>query len=291
MNRFSQLVWRQRTHFDRTVALGDHRIRLPAGHLLDWHRLRHRRYDEPIAEIAELLRRKYRTPAMIDIGANVGDTAALMARSPEIAVLCIEGNEKFLPLLRENLAGVSPISEIEPSYVGAGGEAVSGRMLTGKGTARLVEGSGFVRTRSLAQILRAHPRFSDARLLKIDTDGFDAKIVLSASEVISALKPIAYIEYSPTGSAAVEAECRAMIERLKDIGYAFFHVFDNFGNHMLRVPAEQSDHLHALNAYVRSSRKDLRPSIFYYDICAIAAGDTDISDDLLRHYVEDARIV
>jgi hypothetical protein len=49
--------------------------------------------------------------------------------------------------------------------------------------------------------------------------------------------------------------------------------------------------LHALNAYVRSSRKDLRPSIFYYDICAVAAGDKDISDDLLRHYVEDARIV
>jgi FkbM family methyltransferase len=291
MNLLAQYIWRQRTRFSRRIDLGGHRIRLPAGHLLDWHRFRHRRYDEPIAEIAELLRRKYGAPAMIDIGANVGDTAALMARSSEIAVLCIEGNKKFLPLLRENLADVSPVSEIEPSYVGAGEESVSGRMLTYNGTATMIEGPGVVPMRSLAQLLEAHPRFSDAKLLKIDTDGFDAKIVLGASDVISAMKPIVYMEYSPADSVAVEAECHAMIERLKDIGYAFFHVFDNFGNHMLRVPAEQSDHLDALNAYVRSSRKDLRPSIFYYDICAITLVDKDISDELLRNYIAEARIV
>lgn len=226
---------------------------------------------------------------MIDIGANVGDTAALMARSPEIAILCIEGNEEFLPLLRANLASVSLISEVEPSYVGVDDANVSGRMLTYEGTAKLVEGDGVVRVKSLSQILESHPRFKNARLLKVDTDGFDAKIILAASDVIAASKPIAYIEYSPSESPAAEAECRAMIERLKSIGYAYFHVFDNFGNHMLRVPAEQSDHLHALNAYVRSSRKDLRPSLFYYDICAIAANDADISDDLLKNYVEDAR--
>jgi FkbM family methyltransferase len=291
MNLLSQLIWRQRTRFSRTVILDGHRIRLPAGHLLDWRRLRHRRFDEPIAEVAELLRRKYCAPTMIDIGANVGDTAALMVRSPEIAVLCVEGNKEFLPLLRENLASISPISEIEPSYVGTGEETVAGHMHTHHGTATLVEGSGIVQTRSLAQILEAHPRFENARLLKIDTDGSDAKIVIAGSDVLSKMKPVAHIEYSPSETEERERECRAMIERLKYIGYAFFHVFDNFGNHMLRLQDEQTDHLHSLNAYVRSTRKDLRPSIFYYDICAMTAKDKDISDNLLRHYIEGARTV
>ncbi|MGD0641053.1 MAG: FkbM family methyltransferase [Roseiarcus sp.] len=291
MNLLSQFIWRQRTLFRRTISLGGHRITLPAGHLLDWHRLRNRRYDEPIAEIAELLLRKHRAPTMIDIGANVGDTAALMARSPEVAILCVEGNPKFLPLLRQNLATISPISEIESSYVGAGEEAVAGCMRTYDGTATLVEGSGTVSMRSLAQVLASHARFQRSRLLKIDTDGFDAKIVIAASEIISTMKPIVHVEYSPIGPDGAEQECRSMIECLKNAGYTLFHVFDNFGNHMLRLPAEQTDHLRALNAYVRSCRNDLRPSVFYYDICALTPEDKDISDELLRHYVEETPIV
>jgi FkbM family methyltransferase len=291
MNLVSQLVWRQRTRFTRTVSLGGHQISLPAGHLVDWRRLRHRRYDEPVAEVAELLRRKYGAPTMIDIGANVGDTAALMARSREIAVLCVEGNAKFLTSLRKNLAVISSISEIEPSYIGADDGSAAGSMRTYQGTATFVGGTGAVRTRSFATVLHEHPRFRTARLLKIDTDGFDAKIVIGAQETLAQMKPVLHVEYSPWGSRETENECRELVEVLKRIGYVYFHVFDNFGNHMLRLPAEQTGHLHALNAYVRSSRKDLRPSIFYYDICAMCSSDADISDELLQHYVEDRPII
>jgi hypothetical protein len=76
-----------------------------------------------------------------------------------------------------------------------------------------------------------------------------------------------------------------MIERLRNLGYTQFHVFDNFGNHMLRLAASETDHLRALSAYVRSSQLDLRPAVFYYDICALTDDDRDISEMLLDQYL------
>jgi hypothetical protein len=47
----------------------------------DWYRLRHRRDDEPIADICDVALKKYKNLCAIDISAYVGDTAALMVRS------------------------------------------------------------------------------------------------------------------------------------------------------------------------------------------------------------------
>ena len=99
------------------------------------------------------------------------------------------------------------------------------------------------------------------------------------------MRPVIFLEYDPLGPIAVDRECQAMIVRLRDLGYTRFHVFDNFGNHMLRLAASETDHLSALSAYVRSSRLDLRPALFYYDICALTDDDRDISEVLLDQYL------
>eukprot|EP01035_Chromulina_nebulosa_P019690 gene19690-25610_t len=265
MDLLSQFIRRLRIYRPRNYHLGGHRIRLPVGHRLDWHRLRHQSFDEPIKELADLLVSKYHSPHMIDIGANIGDTAALMVRTPNVSVLCIEGNDAFLPLLRQNLATVSDTSEIEASYVGVSEGAVRGSMRTLHGTAGLVEGAGTVAMRSLSGILDDHPQFRNSRLIKIDTDGFDAKIILASTEVLREMRPIVHVEYSPSGEPENMIECRKMISALKECGYKFFHIFDNFGNHMLRLSSSEIEKFDSLNSYVKATRENLRPSIFYYD--------------------------
>jgi hypothetical protein len=142
-----------------------------------------------------------------------------------------------------------------------------------------------VRLRRLESILTDHRRFGDAKVLKIDTDGFDAEIVMGAANVRARMRPVVDVEYSPIGSDEVEKSCRRMIECLRDVNYEYFHVFDNFENHMLRLAGSEIDHLRTLNAYVRSSRLDVKPAVYYFDICAMTADDRDISDELLRRYI------
>jgi len=294
MSLLGQIYQRLRTQAPRTINLGGYTVELPTGHRFDWYRLRHSRYDEPLSDLCHLLVKKYPDLRVIDIGANVGVTAALMARTPRVEVLCVEGNEAFLPTLRRNLARISPTSDIMPCYVGFQEGEVSGRIVTKAGTASLridSAAAGPILMRQLTEILSVHPKFKDSRLLKVDTDGLDAKIVMAASDVIRRMRPVLYIEYSPHGDREVEQECRAMIKLLADIGYNHFHVFDNFGNHMVRLSVDELHHLYALNAYVRASRRDLKPAIFYYDICAMTADDNDISDKLLEHYIEECGLL
>lgn len=291
MNLAHQIVKRLATNFKRRVALGGHEIVLPPGHRLDWYRLRHRRFDEPVSDLCALLLKKHLELRVIDIGANVGATAALMLKDSNVSVLCIEGNAAYLPFLRNNLGRISPTSEIEQSYVGAEDAQVSAKVSTGGGTASIqlengtAKTGGAIQLRSLSSILEAHPRFKDARLLKIDTDGMDAKIIAAASDLLSRMRPIIYTEFLPIGPIEVERECRGTFDRLVQLGYTHFHVFDNFGNHMLRLSAAESQHLYELNAYVRSSRMDLKPGICYYDICAMTERDSDISEALLEQYL------
>ena len=48
-----------------------------------------------------------REPCVIDIGANIGDTALLLARfAPGARVLCIEGDARFIPDLTLNTSQV-----------------------------------------------------------------------------------------------------------------------------------------------------------------------------------------
>jgi len=291
MNLVSQIFFRLRTNVPRTIELGGHSVSLPAGHLLDWYRLRHSRYDEPIADLCDILIKKYPNFRAIDIGANIGDTAALIVRSSDVSVLCVEGNQKYLPLLKKNLAHISVTSEIEETYVGFDDGEIAGHVVTRAGTASIEPavsgqtGTAAVRMRSLESIVADHPRFLKAELLKIDTDGFDAKIIMASIDLISRVMPVVYVEYSPNGSPHVEQECREMINRLCDIGYIYFHIFDNFGNHILRLSFNELFHLNELIAYVRNCRKDLRPAVFYFDICAITNDNSDISDELLRKYL------
>lgn len=291
MSILSLALRRLQTYIPRSIHLGDYRVALPAGHPLDWARLRHRNYDEPIKDICSLLVKKYPDLCVIDIGANVGDTAALAMVTPRVSVLCIEGNASYLPFLKRNLKNISPNCEIEASYVGFVDGMVSASVTTKRGTAAINVDSNSgerVHLRNLGSILDDHPRFKNAHLLKIDTDGLDCKIIMAAADTIGRMRPVLHIEYSPAGSDAAEMECRVMIRQLCEIGYMHFHVFDNFGNHMLRLSGNETVHLHSLNAYLRSSLRDnMKPSVNYFDICAMTSDDSDVSDALLALYVKE----
>src|SRR5262249_51451072 len=136
---------------------------------------------------------------------NVGDTAALLCSRQPIPVLCVEGHPRFVPYLRRNVERLPAGIEIEECVIGARAGAVSaGSFVTHHGTAGLTgasgsaSGAGAIPVRTLAEVLAAHPRFRDARLLKTDTDGSDFEILTSSLEVLRETQPVLFFEYDPT---------------------------------------------------------------------------------------------
>lgn len=169
---------RIRRELPQFVNIGQYRLRLPPGSKLNLYQAQFRRYDIALGEIARVIHKAYPTMCAIDVGANVGDTAALIRKYADIPVLCIEGDKKLLPMLMENLAQMEFEVVIEPSFVGRDRTFVDETKIREGGlNASLVGAIGTVdrgiEMQSLETILLRHPKFAGAKLWKIDTEGCD----------------------------------------------------------------------------------------------------------------------
>jgi len=148
--------------------------------------------------------------------------------------------------------------------VGADGSVVDlERMLTGGGTASVVDAVSSYAPRSsemksLRTILRLHPDFSRAKLLKSDTDGSDFSIIGSSAEVISELRPVLHFEYDTGFTPDGEAEALAAVKCLFEIGYRYFLVYDNFGNYLISLAAPDIERFVDLNTCLASNRTKKR---------------------------------
>ena len=220
------------------VRLGDPLVRwpvagiellLPLSHELPFYRHDHPLYDRAVGRIAAEA-----GGPVVDIGANVGDTAAEIRSRSGVPILCVEGDDRFFALLQRNAPALAPV-ELEHSFVDAPALA---RVERSAGTARVVEGGRPVRAKSLAHILEAHEAFAEPALVKIDTDGYDVPIVLANLELLERTKPVLFFEYDPHLGATPR-----VFEELRAIGYRRLDVYENTGEHVRSVdlPGDMHD--------------------------------------------------
>jgi hypothetical protein len=186
------------------------------------------------------------------VGANVGDTAALVRAETDVPILCIEGDERFFALLERNAARIGSV-ELEHAFVEA---PARGRIVREAGTARIVEGDDALSAKPLARILEEHPRFVRPALVKLDTDGMDVPIIEANLELLARLRPVLFFEYDPHLGAGP-----AIFDRLREAGYARAEWYENTGKLAATVPLPE--HLH--DAYVGHG------GARYADVCVFPA--------------------
>lgn len=261
-------------------TIGRHRIRLAAGSRALEYKRSFRLYDTALGQIANVVRSKYLDLYAVDIGANVGDTAALIRNAADIPVLCVEGDPTLLPILMENAERLGAGVVIEPSFVGSEGQTADPGLIDDAGrNASLVGASkhgGSIKLRSLRDILRKHPAFSGAKLLKTDTEGFDFDILRESLDFIRQARPIIFFEYDPHFRPNEPRSGLETISALINVGYSDFIYYDNFGNLLLRANAKQSGAFADLDSYLASNRR-YGTAVYYFDVCAFHRDDADLA--------------
>jgi FkbM family methyltransferase len=269
---------------NRLYRVGPHSILLPPGHMLDQYQRRWKRYDYALGEIGRLIRNRKPEYSAIDIGANIGDTAALLCKYGPVPVLCIEGNPGFVSLLRVNAARLGEQIEIEECFIGSDGHTVDlSRIEESRGTASLIgvptgDGSGrAVPMKSLGSIIAAHPRFANAGLIKTDTDGFDFQILSGSLDVLCRLRPVLFFEYDPSFTATGETEALRAINDLFSAGYTRYLIYDNYGNFLFT--AHEPERFVELNTYLRSNKKN-GCAVYYFDVCAFLEDDSELLEEI-----------
>jgi FkbM family methyltransferase len=212
--------------------VGDFEIRLP----LPFYQRRDPAYDAYAIPLLRELADGVGSTVVIDVGANVGDTAlAALSASRDIHVISVEGSPNFVRYLRDNLAPHADRATVVEGFVGPIGDRSSyvRTGTTGGFQGRADDGAAVVACVSLGAA-RPGDDF-DQVIWKIDIDGFDIHVLAQHWDAIDAACDAIWFEFDPVGTLGDRADIDALIDQVSDSGRTLW-IYDNLGRRMLTLP-------------------------------------------------------
>lgn len=202
---------------------------------------------------------------MIDVGANIGDTV-VFTNIPEGKYLLIEGEDSYNQLIDKNLKQNHIPTQnaiVENVFIGDCDKHFSNNLQDGSGSLKASLDKKGITTVSLDDVVKKHnfkPNF-----IKIDTDGFDFKVIRSAKETLKQYTPILFFEWDKFFLKNQNENPLSIFPILQKLGYYDIFIFDNFGNLLCRENINNLDNLQRLLDYTEKSNKN----IYYYDLLTL----------------------
>lgn len=212
------------------TTIHGHKVFINYGYTYPFIARQHRTYNDPIIELAHLVFDEKKSKlTILDVGAAVGDTMlCLLANCPNMIedFACIDGSDEFYQYLKFNLrtyANATLINAFLSSSVGQEKSLVK----IHPGTASS-QGNDMVTCTTLDNLLDEN--FSvPIDLIKLDTDGFDGRILAGGIGALTRYKPAVFFEWHPLICQQVQNSWSEHFEILASCGYQRFLWFDNYG--------------------------------------------------------------
>lgn len=244
-----------------------------------------KKYDKFLPHLATYIKNN---EAIIDIGANVGDSlAGMIEQNSNCSYLCIEADEYFFDFLCKNTQRIQAKISNSKIFVNNSlvGKNITGVSLEGeRGTKHaVIDSNGKIKSKPLDEIVSMYPKINNIRLLKSDVDGFDYDVINSSLEVVKKYKPLIFFECQYDFKWQLDGYLK-LFNTLNSLGYDRYVVLDNFGDIMLQT-VEIKIIKQLLEYIERQNNKESTRTIYYFDILAIHKDDTLNIDDLISNFL------
>lgn len=254
------------TCLNAEYEIGNYKIDIGEGHMLPQYQMEYPMYDCFLGELSRCLQR---SDWAIDIGANVGDSVFLLRKHSDIRILAVEPVSDYYELLRKNAAQLEDVF-IE-KYMVSMDEKKNYNMVEHGGTAYAEETDGdtgdlvpAVTMEHLLEIKGIEPE--KIRMIKIDTDGFDADCIMSLGMTLKQINAFIYFENFYSNKEGHDKYEKAY-DFLNDKGYIYYFIFDNFGNFLCEGNINT---VKSVNHYLlRTLRGDSAKTMAYIDVLAV----------------------
>ncbi len=210
-----------------TKQIGSVRIKLPFAHELPIYLKLFPLYSANLPRLVKIHAIYKNKLNIIDVGANVGDTVALLADGADFNILCVEGDDKYYEILKKNTENIKNIS-LSKSFLGEKRESLHVQIDGARGTGQLIESDTTLQIETLDNLLTQFSNFSPVDVVKIDTDGFDNAIIRGAKNLISKDTPLLFFEWMPDVLKEKEIP-EDIFKFLYSLGYFRALVYDNLG--------------------------------------------------------------
>lgn len=262
------------------LKIGNISIKVPKGHPL-LERIEsqpHRNLELGIS--TKFFSQKYPNKTILDIGANIGDTAAMISSYSNNPIILVEPSEIFYSILEKNLDSLPNVKKVEKVLI-ADEVLTKGTLIHQGGTAYFSEKYDFDNTIPSKKI--SDVADNNTKFVKIDTDGFDFLIINSSIEWLSTIMPILYFENQINSEHSLN-EANQTFTNLYSIGYKYFIVWDDPGFHILST--EDISYIYQLNYYLYKIHSNIkhRISIHNFNILCVPELDKDVYESIDKFY-------
>jgi FkbM family methyltransferase len=224
---------------------------------------------------------------MIDVGANVGETVAVVeSYSPDrFSFLCIEPDPEIAALCRLNHENC-PRVHVERCFVGEregmtvrledDGRANPSTVLIDCHRTDSDSEGKLLRLDTIAADFAAQNGGID--LIKIDTEGYDFSVLRSAEKLLKSYHPALYFEWYPALLSPLGESILDGFSYLANVGYRHFVFFASAGNYYCRISDPDELLLRSLASVASSD-----PAILYFDV--FASTDPKVCDALTERSI------
>lgn len=233
-----QRVWRRARWFirdrfpDREVVreVQGVRMHLPWSHRLPDYAGLAPDYGQNLIRLAELIAVDEAPLTVLDVGANVGDSTLQILRTVDARVLCVEADGFFVDFLKRNVGDDKRVT-IEAKLLSAARDSVAMAPVRVGGTTRFEPGTSDVTAPTVTtEALRdQHAEFTDLRLAKSDTDGYDVELIPAIARTWAHSRPVLFLEYDHALSRLAGNDPLALWPELAELGYTRVAAWDNSG--------------------------------------------------------------
>lgn len=235
-------------------------------------------YDRQLSRLCHWLSTTLkREIGVIDVGANVGDTVRNIGIKKAF-YLCIEGDSGFAKYIKHNLKGYHySLEQVFLCDEESQSKKYSIQSANGTGHLSNDDNTGKqVNSITLDDLLDQKYRDKQFDLLKIDTDGFDFKVIRGGYKFLKEKSPLLFFEWDKAYCKEQGEDPISIFPLLENLNYTKCILFDNFGNYFNIVDTHDTDQL---EAYIEQTIGDNLP--YYYDVLAIPQNKDYNAEELI----------
>jgi FkbM family methyltransferase len=262
----------------KQVQVGNYSLIANAIHPVEDNLRHHKYYSINLPRIAKYAESKYQTFGIIDVGANIGDTVALIRTAGvKQHVYSVEGEPTYLGFLNKNATLFSDLTIFE-TFLGENTDKLKGTTEVTDGTARLNKNANaHIEVKKLDDLANDN-KLENIKLLKIDTDGFDFKILRGGLEFIKEQTPIIFFEYDAAYLEEQGENGTDIFDSLHESGYNTAIYYDNYGKMLLSLNIDNKLLIAQLYSYMRKKEG----AFGYYDVCVFHNNDNDLAQEIIE---------
>lgn len=263
-----------------TVQLGGRAIKIHSGNPLCYAYQKNPQLNCAIGIVAGMVRERFPGSWAVDVGANVGDTLAIIKGQASMPVICVEGDSICYELLQENASQFEEVFLVKTFLSDKPGETKVELQKTGWNTTLTeakTDGSGQkLQFQTLDQVVQGLTRQARIKLLKVDTEGYDLRILRGAAGILERDRPVIAFELNRENVEPLGDSVGDFYDYLVNLGYHHFILNDTVGRVICALNEQTKSVFLDLYQY-----SNLGQPIYYFDIWVFHQSDKGLFERFL----------